>query len=249
MNIIHIILIFILLFILINNIFLNYIENFEDNKNNIIFLNHTELYDILKSNTPYYNTFYENDFKVRNVKSIDEYIVKMKDMIVNFNNSEKDLLKECTVIADSNIKKLNFNYFDGIKASKLVWKIGLTKGEHYEGGLPHTINDTIILNRNNLFDKDYLIKILTHEKVHIYQKAYPEDFMKFLKAKNFIVVKKIEESDNIRANPDIDMYIYKKNNIIYSMIYKDNPKHITDTVSDIQYYEHPCETMAIMLTE
>ena len=47
--------------------------------------------------------------------------------------------------------------------------------------------------------------------------------------------------------PDIDKYIYMKNNILYSSTYNDNPKSILD-VTNSQLYEHPFEYMAIVLS-
>ena len=71
-----------------------------------------------------------------------------------------------------------------------------------------------------------------------------------MKANQFeVFLKKRNINDNIRANPDLDNWIYKDDNEnIYSAIYKDNPS----TIEDIEYfpvnnqsYEHPYEKMAI----
>jgi hypothetical protein len=244
MKIIHIILIFCILLYLftLNKIII------EDFDNNIKFLSSNETYDLLKSNTEFYDTFYKNDYIVRNISNINEYIEKIKHAVTNFTDEEKQILTECAKLADEKIKNIQLNYFDGMKASNLEWKFGLTQGNSYEGGLPHTVKDTILLNRTSNFNKDSIVRLLMHEKVHIYQKAYPSDYMKYLQENNFTVVKKREMSDNIRANPDIDQNVYMKNNIIYSMVYNDNPKSIMDTKNNIQKYEHPCETMAISLS-
>jgi hypothetical protein len=247
------------MFLLINN-FINteYFTNLENKlqskihsnlQSNIIFLSAIETYDLLKSNTKYYDTFYENDFKVRNVKNINEYIKKIENSVTDFTEKEMLLLANAAIKADDIIKTINYNYFDGNKAAKIIWKFGLTRGRDYEEGLPHTIKDTIMLNRNDNININILVRILIHEKVHIYQKMYPDDYKLYLKEKKFEVIKKRESSDNIRANPDIDMYIYKKNGKIYSTTYKNNPTSITDTNQNNQYYEHPCETMAIELSE
>jgi hypothetical protein len=245
MKFIHVILIFCILLYLftLNKIT---VEGFD---NNIKFLSSNETYNLLKSNTEFYDTFYENDFKVRNISNINEYIEKIKHAVTDFTDEEKDILTECAKIADERIKKLSFNYFDGIKAAKLEWKFGMTQGNTYEGGLPHTVKDTIMLNRVSNINKEHIVTTLMHEKVHIYQKAYPSDYMKYLQYNNFTVVKKREMSDNIRANPDIDQNVYMKDNIIYKMVYNDNPKSIMDTKDNkSQRYEHPCETMAISLS-
>lgn len=234
----YFLLLFLILYIIIK---LLYIECF--NNTNIQFLNKDELYVVLKSNNTYYSTFYNNDMKVRNIKSLEEYFKNIKESVVDFNENEKDILILQCEKADNIIKNINMIGFDGIKCSNIMWKFGLTKGKLYEEGLPHTVKDTIILNRN-IFSN---INTLIHEKIHIYQKMYPEDIKLWLKNNNFRIVKEREENDNVRANPDIDKYIYMKNNTLYSNTYNDNPKSILD-VTNSQLYEHPFEYMAIVLS-
>jgi len=244
-KIIILILLISLILYLYNKLYIS--ENFINNKIN--FLSSNQLLDILKSNTSFYNTFTPNDLKSRNIKSINEYINNLNNATQNFDSYQKQKLSYCAKKADLQIKNLNLKWFDGIKASKIQWKFGLTNDEIYENGLPHTVNDIIILNDTlNYIDNINLISLLIHEKVHIYQKKYPVDVQKYLNEKNFKVVKIREISDNIRANPDIDNKIYKKNNIIYSAKYNKNPRSISDITyakNNSQEFEHPFEAMAI----
>ena len=93
------------------------------------------------------------------------------------------------------------------------------------------------------------MKTLVHEQVHIYQKMYPNELNYYLKKKNFKRLKKKTKYENIRANPDLDNYIYKDaNNEIYRASYNENPKSIEDITYypfNQQFYEHPNERMAI----
>ena len=52
----------------------------------------------------------------------------------------------------------------------------------------------------------------------------------------FTRIKKREEKDRIRANPDIDQWVYKN----YKSVYLKNPK----TIEDVKGDEHPFEKMA-----
>jgi len=198
---------------------------------NIIFLNQNELLDILLSNKDhYYKTFFPVDLKVRNVESIKEYKENIKKSVYFFSKSKQESIIKMVKKIDDFLSSIGL-----CKASLLPWKIGCIKGKLYEDGLPHTRLDTIILNVNNIN-----ILTLLHEKIHIYQKKYKKDMKNYLSL--FTKVKKREESDRIRANPDIDQWIYKDDKRIYQTIYVKNPK----TIQDVRKYkyEHPFEKMA-----
>jgi hypothetical protein len=220
----------------------------------INFLNSNELYDILKYDEDnYYKTFYELDLKTRNINNIKEYINLIKISVCNLNEKEKNKLILCIKNADARLEKIYFDWFDGKKAKELSWNIGCVKGKYYENGLPHTRGNIIILSKENIneYSEKKLTNTLIHEKVHIYQKKYSEDVQKYLDEHNFKIVKKKDSNDNIRANPDLNNFIYQdNNNNIYKAIYKDNPKSIEDIIYspiNTQSYEHPFENMAIFI--
>jgi len=93
------------------------------------------------------------------------------------------------------------------------------------------------------------MKTLIHEKIHVYQKKYPDKINNFLIKYNFTKYKKRTVEDNTRANPDIDEWIYANDkNELFKAVYINNPK----TIEDVNYYsgsgqsyEHPFEKMAI----
>ena len=78
---------------------------------------------------------------------------------------------------------------------------------------------------------------------------YPNDINIYLNINNLKKYKKKTENDNIRANPDLDSWIYiDNNNNVYKAVYNKNPQ----SVEDIEYFpynsqssEHPFEKMAI----
>ena len=236
-----------------NEYFDNENENI-DNKPNIYFLNKNDLSDILsKDDDNYYKTFFDYDLYARHIKSIDEYEERIQDSVVNLTTKQKNKIIECCNIVDEKLKKINFDGFDGLKASTIIWKIGAIKGKSYENGLPHTRKYVIVLpiEKINLKTTKQLSVLLCHEKVHVYQKKYKEDIDQYLKKNNITILKKREENDMIRANPDLDNYVYKNNNnnIIYSAKYNSvNPSSIVDIEFNndgTQESEHPFEKMAI----
>lgn len=219
----------------------------------IYFLDKEQLFDLLKNdNDNYYKTFNKNDYKTRNINNINEYINLIKESTTDFTHLEKDKLIRCVEKVNIYFDNIKYEWFDGKKANTILWKIGCVKGKIYENGLPHTRIDTIILSKEylELYDNQ-LIKLLIHEKIHVYQKMFPNDVQLYIKLNGFIPIKKRDMNDNIRANPDLDNWIYKdKNSNIYKAQYNKDPKTINDVIyypSDSQLYEHPYETMAITI--
>lgn len=245
---IYILFIIIVLFFIINNN-IKYFENFD---NNVIFINNNNLFEILKKDDDnYYKSFYTNDLYSRHVNNLNDYINLIKLSTDDFNNYEKNKIISCVNDINNSFKKINYGWFDGKKANIISWKFGCIKGKLYENGLPHTRNDIIIISKEDINRLSYikLKKTLIHEKVHIYQKKYYNDVKKYLDKYNFIKFKKRQEIDNIRANPDLDNWIYKDNKKnIYKAQYNKNPKSIEDIIYfpiNNQSYEHPYEKMAI----
>ena len=90
------------------------------------------------------------------------------------------------------------------------------------------------------------MKTLIHEQVHVYQKKYPNELNYYLKKNNFTKLKKRTKYDNIRANPDLNNYIYKdSNNNTYKAVYNLNPK----SIEDITYYPYNDNIMNILMKE
>jgi hypothetical protein len=240
-------------------------ERFESLSNlNIFFIHSDDLSNILKQNSDqYYETFFEKDFSSRKIKTIHDYIHIIDKSVNNFNKEEKDKIIKCiqkanlllNTLNDKNNNKKNMDWFQSEKVRNIKWKIGCIHGHLYEGGLPHTRNDIILISKKdvNEFSEDKLIGTLIHEKVHIYQKMYPEDIQQYLMLYQFSKWKKRDEFDNIRANPDLDQWIYQDSQErIYKSQYNDNPSSVEDIFYlpiNHQTYEHPFEKMAIEIED
>ena len=236
-NLIMILLIFLIIILLI------YINT----QSNIIILSKKELQNILLSDSDnYYKSFTDLDLKARNVESIDEY----KNLIINSPININNNLKQIIINHINRIDKLFNNYntigFNGNKANSIKWIIGIVNNNKYENGFPHTRNNIIIIPKKLINKK--LISTLIHEKIHIYQKIYPDDINKYLKFNNFTnFCNKPCGNFNIRSNPDTDNKIYSKSNKLFLSIYNKNPKHINDVIYypiNKSKYEHPFEFMA-----
>lgn len=220
------------------------------NRVSTYFLSRSKVQECIENNHDFYVRFSDADLSARRVKTIEEYLDKIKPGMSCFSLSEKLKILYCIYRADGRIRQIHFNWYDGEKASRIQWKIGCVQGKSYEDGLPHTIRDTIILSRElvNEYTIDQLTNTLIHENVHLYQKRYPEDARRYLSEYNFSVYKKREPEDLVRSNPDIDDYIYQDKTTIYKAEYKTpNPSFIEDTKKQDESTEHPFEQMALKI--
>lgn len=220
---------------------------------NITFLDKNETYDKIKNNHVFRETLYKKHYKVRNAENWEDYMYLIRNSFSDFTKKQKEKLIRCSSRADRKLLLIRLKGFDGLKASKMPWYFGLSNSLNYEEGLPHTVGNAIILYEkivDNYNDKN-LINTLIHEKVHIYQKMYPEDVAIYLRENGFEKVKRVEESDDIRVNPDISMdnYIYfnRNQNRYYAGIKnRDKINSSQNTMEEI-LYEHPFENMAIII--
>jgi len=211
---------------------------------NIIFLNNKELSDILIKD---YDNFYKNlstiNLQLRNINNKDEYLYNIENHLYTPTKKEKKIIKNAIYKAENKLKNKHYMGFNYNKIQKSPWVIGCSIGENYEFGYPHTRNNIIILNYNNIYDKD-LYKTLIHERIHVYQKLFPKDMNKFLKYFGF---EKIKRKDITHLdNPDTNNYIYKKNDFIFECNIIDNNLHYTNLSSQ---YEHPYEYMAYIIVD
>jgi hypothetical protein len=224
--------------------------------NNIIFITKYEgIEKLIKNEDRYYQTFNHNDLQVRNIQNIYDYSDKIKVSVIDFPQKIQIKLSDLINKVKTKINNMNYTYFDGKKANNIEWKLICIQGKEYEYGLPHTRNDVIILPLEYIVsntDNNIMITLF-HELIHVYQKKYPNDIQEYLNKYGYTKVKKRNDIKNIRANPDLDDWIYKdNNNTIHCGIYNNNPTNILDVV----YYpnnnsnsEHPYEQMAYELSK
>jgi hypothetical protein len=219
--------------------------------NDILFLDKKELQDFLINDPDqYYKSFTKQDLSIRKIYSLNEYNFLIKKSCRDFNVYEKNKIINCVSNVETCLKKVNEPWFDGIKACNTRWKFGCVSGNLYEGGLPHTRYDVIILPENVLlnYSDAELSKLILHEKIHVYQKMYPKDIEKYTQYHHFYKKMRRNEVDGARANPDLDEWIYNdSNNISYMALYKADSNKISDVTfypNNSHFYEHPYEKMA-----
>jgi len=241
-----ILLVILLLIIYITHFIINYYQ-----LNHILFLDKTQLQDFLmKDPDHYYKSFSKKDLSMRKISSTEDYYFIIEKSCRDFNVYEKNKIINCVSKVESILKSTNDPWFDGIKACKTQWKFGCVSGKLYEGGLPHTRYDVIILPEyvvTNYNDAE-LSKLILHEKIHVYQKMYPKDIHKYTQYHHFYKKIRRNEVHDARANPDLDEWIYNdSNNQSYMALYKADSTHITDVTfypNNSHFYEHPYEKMA-----
>lgn len=230
-------------------------ENFGNGSSNITFLSKEDLKTkLLNEKDSYYQSFSMYDLEARSSKSIEDYLSKVEKSISDFSDSQKRRLERLTQDADQRILTIQKSWLNGKILKDLKWKLGLTTENHYEGGLPHTRDDYIMLSDALLQNDDkYVTGTLIHEKVHLYQRRYPESVEKYKDEYGMRRWKRKSANDKVRANPDLDDYIYKtKEGEPMMSVYNENPKGLEDVKTypqDGQKNEHPHERMAIQVEE
>ena len=240
------------------------LQKYENYQYEPTFLNKNECCNILQKDIDnFYSTFSDLDLEVRKVKDVDEYV---KDIIPksveDFDEELRNKIRNCIYKINQRLPKFKnkYSYLDIDKFLNIPWKIGLFN-KLYECGLPHTRKEYIFLpkERSKIKSDLELLGTLIHEKIHVYQKLYPEDIKPFLEENNFKIYKpyleyKRNENKKINANPDIDQWTYYKDNDLNKILhcqYNENPKSISDKKcfpKDNSEYEHPLEMMAIKLS-
>jgi len=212
-------------------------ENYIDYTSNV-YLSREETANIIKNDSDkYIKNLTTYDLYARDVATPEEYIYKIIDGCLNFSENQVLKLNNCSKIARK--------FFD----NKYIWKFALID-EVYEEGFPHTRMDIIFLSPKVItYTEDNLTKILIHESIHIYQRYNITEINNYLKENNYTVSRRRDSEPLIRANPDLDEYIYKDNDG-EEMIYKYKstmPKGINDIVPNKN--EHPFEKMAYEISE
>jgi hypothetical protein len=159
------------------------------------------------------------DLQVRKSNNINEYLKKYQLGYELFTTKQKNILLNIINNINNIINK--YNHFKNIK-----W-IFVKINTDLENSYPHTIKNVIILS-NNFFNYsiDEQINTIIHEKVHIYQRMYPE-YINILYM-NWGFKKTNININNNRNNPDLK-YNYSYNNYLLIQLYNNNPYELYDS--------------------
>ncbi len=213
---------------------------------NDLFLSKNKIIDIINN---------DEDKYLLNLSSIDLFARK----IDNINNYKKNINNNIYNLSKKEKKRLlnlynktnDILYKQYIDISLIKCKIVVINNDIYENGLPHTRFNIIFLSNSifSLSDND-LIKVLIHEKIHIFQRYNPyhnyiinffdkHNLKRFMKKSEYIKTYPL-----LRSNPDLDDWIYiNKFNTLSCLYNNPYPKSIND-VNCNQINEHPFEMMA-----
>ena len=277
----YILLISILILVILTVYYIVHVYNsliFDDVNNHLYYMTRDETSLFLE---------YDEDAYVANLSSIDlyarkaitksEYLDVIKNSAASFTYSDREILDKCTKIADELLRKVkidsiskekNLNYSKYINYKDIAtikWVLAKTSAEdsedkiyRYEEGLPHTRKNIIFLSTKVInYSEDELIKILIHEKIHIYQRYNEKLFKNIINNMGYTEVSNINEisADTlkyIRANPDLDKKVYKNitdGNLMLCLYNSDRPNGINDVIIKDYSLEHPYEKIAYEISE
>ena len=206
----------------------------------------------------YVHNFNVWDLIARHVSTEVDYRRQSAMAAIDFTENQKNRLIKAARKAD--------DFFASYKSSQCVqtsdyinisgkdivaipWVFALTDGNDYENGMPHTRANVIFLSNEVDETLANLTKTLVHEKVHLYQRLFPNQCVAYLNNKGFMQWKLRQGVPRIRSNPDLDPWIYIDTHTdkpLMALYASDKPKNISDIVNPFHniHYEHPYELMA-----
>jgi hypothetical protein len=161
------------------------------------------------------------DLQVRKSNNKNEYFKKYLSGYQTFTMEQKKILLNIVNIIEKKIYK--YNNFKNIK-----W-VFVKIDTNLENSYPHTIENVIVLSNNFFYNStSSQINTIIHEKVHIYQRMYPEYINILYKNWGFNKVEDDIDIDYNRNNPDIKYY-YSYNNNLLIQLYMNNPIDLNDS--------------------
>jgi hypothetical protein len=220
---------------------------------NIKFMTATETAEFINNDSDnYVRTLSQWDLYARKSNLQDDYKKNASNAALDFTDDQKGRFIAACNKADRFFRKTKIDGIDCSKIAAIPWILAQTKNRSYEDGLSHTRENIIFISTTLNEDEDSLVKTMIHEKVHIYERMYPEDMAKYLQINNFTTWKQRLGIPRIRANPDLDSWIYFDESTQKPMVAyysSDKPHNITDVFLDNNAYEHPYELLAYRIAE
>lgn len=189
------------------------------------------------------------DLSARSCKTHDEY--KSKHQALNFSPAQKQLLAKAVKDVDSSMLKIGqlSSTVDLRSVSVMSWRFSLMD-RRYENSWPHTRESIVFLSPDFFAPTythfNYLSKCetLAHEKIHVFQRAWPEACAIYHISQGFMRIGFRKQLSLVRANPDLDEYVYSQNCAPCFVSYKNNRPMSMDDVESHGPTEHPNEAMA-----
>jgi hypothetical protein len=188
------------------------------------------------------------DLYARRVKTPEEYMERAAAAAIDFSPADKEKYSKAAEDADAVFMRLGHEII-----AAMQWKLALTTGDAYEAGMPHTRMDTIFLASKGVIRGSHaqLVETLVHEKLHLFQRANPDKMIHLLARAGYTRWKLRAHEPRIRANPDLDPYIYidpATEKPMAAYYTSDTPYSISD-IDVAPRDEHPFERMAYELVK
>lgn len=183
------------------------------------------------------------DLRARRAATAAEYVARSADDALAVAVTPA---QERTLAADCSAADRFFADTARPQMAALPWKLAFTAA--YEDGLPHTRADIVFLPIAFFaWDRETRVQTLVHEKVHIFQRAYPDAVARMLAPGYERLARRDARSANstLRSNPDVDAWTYapRDGGAPMGVHYVADPHKIGDVVGDA-HTEHPYEVMA-----
>jgi len=224
-------------------------ENFINQpKKNVNFLSIQETQEFLDSDPDFYiANLSPTDLYARQSKTSSDYKTKAVSSAAEIPDPLKLKISKAVQAANKFFSKLQIKGIECSKINDIPWIIAYTSGNAYEDGLPHTRGGIIFLSDSVDETDQNLLRVLIHEKVHLYTRIYPEETSYYLESNGYIKWKQRTGQPRVRANPDLDNWIYidpvsQKPMVAYYS--SDKPYNISDVILSTPSAEHPYELLA-----
>ena len=200
----------------------------------------------------YIHNFNQSDLIARKSSSIEDYIITISNSAISFTDKEKKYLDKISLIANNNIIKNN-NFPFSQKLANIKFIFAKTNNHIYENGFPHT-RENIIFLATQFFNnpESKAIKTLIHEKVHLFQRFYPNDTHNYLEQLGYQYQYELSAAQKqlTRSNPDINnsVWLDPNGNEMLPFFKNKNPKSIMDLIVS-ENDQHPYEAMAYSIED
>ena len=229
-----------------------------ESKTKIQFLTAEETAKFIMSDPDdYFHNMNGWDLIARHVSTEVDYRRQAAAASLDFSESQKSRIVAAAAKADKffeNYKSdcAQTNDYVDISGKDIVdipWVFALTKGTANEDGMSHTRANIIFLSTEIDETPKNLVRLLVHEKLHLYQRLYPNQTVAYLSGKGYIKWKLRQGVPRIRSNPDVNPWIYidpTTEKPMMALYTSDKPKNISDVLTAFNdiHYEHPFELMS-----
>jgi hypothetical protein len=182
------------------------------------------------------------NLKACGVSDFPDLISKWSRSAMGWTLPQQEKLKEAIKIVEHTITTRASILPTKKQLSDIEWNFACTIHPYYLDGLSHTRGDIIFLSDKVVSQSSVksLAGILLHEKIHIWQRKFPEDMKAWIAQKGFEATHRVFDDSLERSNPDTNGIIYKDLGVKFTSL---NPLDL-HSVKYNSSRDHPHEQMA-----